>query len=926
METPYGFHLDLDFLKYVDDIEKGNTIKRVHIQRKNKGPKYSTLPRNFSLPGHGTRPPPKDMWASGTSTLGPKPKSRVTEVQQIFDFKPSDGGSSSLSRVQGSSSYSPPPRPAEEVKSRVYEEQPLSLQLRPNLLRASSMPVNVPRRKGSDSSEDRSPVAMSESQKENGSYERLFRAADGSDRRGSIPQDRASLHLQITNALKRVRELEEQVRTIPELKAQICSLQEEREQLRKRIEEKEREQQQPPPVAQAAEEQQQEEQEEEDEVEEEEDAESPKQGTEDSCLPTTMIYVEPPTPEDETKAEVEESEPAQKEPEGVPAETEKPPSAQTLETPAESLEKEPEEISEASVSVPETEPQEETSESRTEQTAAEPASEQGETQTTSAQESEKPAEASKQGLEQENRAESATTHSEERQIEPSEAISMEKAMPRVPLECCVSVVITEAEDEEESEDADTNEMEEKTTEQVEQSVNDSQSVIIQTLQAQLQALEEKLNISSQELEDTQTLLREQVEENRLKEKRIQELTDRAIELAETAKSDTAERDESELQAEPVVTSDASVSTEPDQVSVSEKAVSTDIEVKPNNGPKETDVTCSSTQTPVVEAKDIEVLAQVSTSEKEVGVEVITCDQAVETEVQMDMAPGIEERNEGSEEVTKGENVVCEAVELTEGTCRESEDSEVKEEEAEVEDTIGKSPEAERETEEEKVLVETVVEENGVKESVVVESAVTEPTPAESAAVANTKREDAAKEPAVTKETVGSPSSSEPAPKPQKEGQPVQEAQSQSRRSSSEGSGSASPAAIGHVVTRIQGLLNEQWSSLGSGSGSGSSGGGSPQEAPQGAPKQQSAPKPQQPSKFSSIQSQLVSSLSVLSSFYSPAQKEKAAAAAASRQSGNTPITLHDQSGSHGRVKAAGINNMRICEVVDVIQWFVTDFG
>ncbi|NWV26616.1 KANK4 protein, partial [Origma solitaria] len=29
LETPYGFHLDLDFLKYVDDIEKGNTIRRL---------------------------------------------------------------------------------------------------------------------------------------------------------------------------------------------------------------------------------------------------------------------------------------------------------------------------------------------------------------------------------------------------------------------------------------------------------------------------------------------------------------------------------------------------------------------------------------------------------------------------------------------------------------------------------------------------------------------------------------------------------------------------------------------------------------------------------------------------------------------------------------------------------------------------------
>ncbi|NXD21022.1 KANK4 protein, partial [Spelaeornis formosus] len=55
LETPYGFHLDLDFLKYVDDIEKGNTIRRVHIHRRAKQPKFSTLPRNFSLPESGSR-------------------------------------------------------------------------------------------------------------------------------------------------------------------------------------------------------------------------------------------------------------------------------------------------------------------------------------------------------------------------------------------------------------------------------------------------------------------------------------------------------------------------------------------------------------------------------------------------------------------------------------------------------------------------------------------------------------------------------------------------------------------------------------------------------------------------------------------------------------------------------------------------------
>uniref|UniRef100_A0A8C6T8M3 KN motif and ankyrin repeat domain-containing protein 4 n=1 Tax=Neogobius melanostomus TaxID=47308 RepID=A0A8C6T8M3_9GOBI len=225
VETPYGFHLDLDFLKYVDDIEKGNTIKRVHIQRRIKGPpKFSTLPRNFSLPGHGVRPIPKETTAwSGTSTLGPKPKSRVTEVQQIFDFRSDLGSTSQSSRGMTNQGYVSP-KSREETSAGTRIESTAELQNRPNLLRASSMPISLPQRKGSDSS---SPVLVTP---ENGSSENMFRASpDVTERR--IPQDRTGLHQQITVALKRVRELEEQVKTIPELKAQISSLREEREKL-----------------------------------------------------------------------------------------------------------------------------------------------------------------------------------------------------------------------------------------------------------------------------------------------------------------------------------------------------------------------------------------------------------------------------------------------------------------------------------------------------------------------------------------------------------------------------------------------------------------------------------------------------------------------------------------------------------------------
>lgn len=232
VETPYGFHLDLDFLKYVDDIEKGNTIKRVHIQRRIKGPpKFSTLPRNFSLPGHGVRPVPKESTAwSGTSTLGPKPKSRVTEVQQIFDFRAGEatGSTSQSSRGtsnQGTGYVSPKPREEASVGARVEDKVTVDSQNRPNLLRASSMPITIQQRKGSDSS---SPVLVTP---ENGSSENMFRASPDITERRCVPQDRTGLHQQITVALKRVRELEEQVKTIPELKAQICSLREEREKL-----------------------------------------------------------------------------------------------------------------------------------------------------------------------------------------------------------------------------------------------------------------------------------------------------------------------------------------------------------------------------------------------------------------------------------------------------------------------------------------------------------------------------------------------------------------------------------------------------------------------------------------------------------------------------------------------------------------------
>lgn len=217
VETPYGFRLDLDFLKYVDDIEKGNTIKRVPIQRRSKGPRASTLPRHINPSGYGYRPSP---WGS-TGALGPK--SRLSDTHHhgytswACDHRSplSPTGLKSLAEM--------------EAKIKEFDEQPLGEHIRPNLLRASSLPLTVLLRQGSESVDDPGSLQSSRDHLSgrNTSCEDVFYSLDS-----PRPQDCSGLLRRLTEALERVGELELEVRVIPELRAQICILQEERERLR----------------------------------------------------------------------------------------------------------------------------------------------------------------------------------------------------------------------------------------------------------------------------------------------------------------------------------------------------------------------------------------------------------------------------------------------------------------------------------------------------------------------------------------------------------------------------------------------------------------------------------------------------------------------------------------------------------------------
>ncbi|KAL1279851.1 hypothetical protein QQF64_014451 [Cirrhinus molitorella] len=216
VETPYGFHLDLDFLKYVDDIEKGNTIRRVPMQRRQRGRNNGILSRNLSLPGYGCR---ATEWNS-VSTLWPKTK--LGDSQQHFEFRSSDSVSAGYAR-RGEPIY----KSFTSAEMDAFDEQPLGCYVRPNLLRASSLPLTVLLRKRSESTED--PTSPSSPKdylmQENGSSEDVFHTSDSRIGRANGTLQR------LTAALERVGELEEEIRVIPELKAQICILQEEQERL-----------------------------------------------------------------------------------------------------------------------------------------------------------------------------------------------------------------------------------------------------------------------------------------------------------------------------------------------------------------------------------------------------------------------------------------------------------------------------------------------------------------------------------------------------------------------------------------------------------------------------------------------------------------------------------------------------------------------
>lgn len=202
VETPYGYRLDLDFLKYVNDIEKGNTIKKLPVQRR---PRYGSLPRGYGYAG---------SWWTSTESLCSN--TSVDSRHSSFSYcapgyHSSQRPSFSTARVE---------KTLLDARRKLEEEK-------------------EGRRFSNLGSMNNSVVGSNTSLSSAHSFNRAHGAGGSFTPLSSglsTPVTPTPAHLQhvreqMAAALRKIRELEEQVKTIPVLQVKISVLQEEKRQL-----------------------------------------------------------------------------------------------------------------------------------------------------------------------------------------------------------------------------------------------------------------------------------------------------------------------------------------------------------------------------------------------------------------------------------------------------------------------------------------------------------------------------------------------------------------------------------------------------------------------------------------------------------------------------------------------------------------------
>lgn len=184
VETPYGFHLDLDFLKYVEELERGPIARHAAGAQQAR---YLCVPRAGLA---GSRSP--GVWTSTESLVS------------------DDRGASGSLSPSAPSWFLPPPSPRAPVRNLRVQDTLLETSRRLELAQARNR--------------EHSPTGSSRSSLVPGSAPNPALASPG-------PVQLQLVREQMASALQRLRELEDQARALPELQEQVRALRAEKERL-----------------------------------------------------------------------------------------------------------------------------------------------------------------------------------------------------------------------------------------------------------------------------------------------------------------------------------------------------------------------------------------------------------------------------------------------------------------------------------------------------------------------------------------------------------------------------------------------------------------------------------------------------------------------------------------------------------------------
>ncbi|XP_059726139.1 KN motif and ankyrin repeat domain-containing protein 3 isoform X2 [Haemorhous mexicanus] len=233
VETPYGFLLDLDFLKYVDDIESGQTLKKVPLPRRVKGSR--PLPSMLRSPSSHT-----SAWTSTESlTSTASEEGRTALLLSSHGRAPLEPASKSTSHpiLPPPVRLLPPPTRKCLVPNPRVEKTLLETSRRLEQEQGRLQDIGGPSHVDLPGALGQPPHWVPVGAEGQAGWGRVSPGSSGRSTPAAGLGTAPLQHVreQMAAALRQLRDLEEQVKTIPLLEMQICELKREKAKLLEKL-------------------------------------------------------------------------------------------------------------------------------------------------------------------------------------------------------------------------------------------------------------------------------------------------------------------------------------------------------------------------------------------------------------------------------------------------------------------------------------------------------------------------------------------------------------------------------------------------------------------------------------------------------------------------------------------------------------------